>query len=336
MRAARRVEPARDGADGRLGGILTPRDLLLDPRAGDPVDRARHAARAPGHRRRRASTSTTARELLHAPPHREAAAGATTTGASRASSRCATSMALRERPARLEGRPRPAAGRRRDRRARRLPGARGGARRRRAPTLLVLDIAHGHADHAVARAGAAAQPAARRRSSWPATSRRPRAPTTCAARAPTRSRSASARARVCTTRIVAGVGVPQLRAVLEAVAACRQHGVPVIADGGIRAPGDVGEGDRRRRRDGDGRQPAGRHRREPRHDGHARRPAGQGVPRHGVGGRGGPAHGGGGRGAAGGHGVHAGRAGGRGGDRAATAARRPRWCTSWSAACARR
>ena len=43
----------------------------------------------------------------------------------------------------------------------------------------------------------------------------------------------------CTTRIVAGVGVPQLTAVLDAVAACAKHGVPVIADGGIREPGDV-------------------------------------------------------------------------------------------------
>ncbi len=44
---------------------------------------------------------------------------------------------------------------------------------------------------------------------------------------------------VCTTRIVAGVGVPQLTAVMECVAACAPLGVPVIADGGIRAGGDV-------------------------------------------------------------------------------------------------
>ena len=43
----------------------------------------------------------------------------------------------------------------------------------------------------------------------------------------------------CTTRIVAGVGVPQLTAVLDAVRACREFDVPVIADGGIREPGDV-------------------------------------------------------------------------------------------------
>jgi IMP dehydrogenase len=43
----------------------------------------------------------------------------------------------------------------------------------------------------------------------------------------------------CTTRIVAGVGVPQLSAVLACARACAAHGVPVIADGGIRAAGDV-------------------------------------------------------------------------------------------------
>jgi IMP dehydrogenase len=44
---------------------------------------------------------------------------------------------------------------------------------------------------------------------------------------------------VCTTRIVAGVGVPQLSAVMACAEACAAHDVPVIADGGIRAGGDV-------------------------------------------------------------------------------------------------
>jgi IMP dehydrogenase len=44
---------------------------------------------------------------------------------------------------------------------------------------------------------------------------------------------------ICTTRIVAGVGVPQFSAVLETAAACRAAGVPCIADGGIRASGDM-------------------------------------------------------------------------------------------------
>jgi IMP dehydrogenase len=44
---------------------------------------------------------------------------------------------------------------------------------------------------------------------------------------------------ICTTRIVAGVGVPQLTAVMECAAAARESGVPVIADGGIRTSGDI-------------------------------------------------------------------------------------------------
>ncbi len=44
---------------------------------------------------------------------------------------------------------------------------------------------------------------------------------------------------ICTTRIVAGVGVPQLTAVMEAAEAAAKHGVPVIADGGIKYSGDI-------------------------------------------------------------------------------------------------
>ncbi len=44
---------------------------------------------------------------------------------------------------------------------------------------------------------------------------------------------------ICTTRVVAGVGVPQFSAVLETAAVCRAAGVPAIADGGIRTSGDI-------------------------------------------------------------------------------------------------
>ena len=44
---------------------------------------------------------------------------------------------------------------------------------------------------------------------------------------------------ICTTRIVAGVGVPQLTALMEAVEAASEAGVPVIADGGIKYSGDL-------------------------------------------------------------------------------------------------
>jgi IMP dehydrogenase len=44
---------------------------------------------------------------------------------------------------------------------------------------------------------------------------------------------------ICTTRVVAGVGAPQITAILEAVAACGPAGVPVIADGGLQYSGDI-------------------------------------------------------------------------------------------------
>ncbi len=44
---------------------------------------------------------------------------------------------------------------------------------------------------------------------------------------------------ICTTRIVAGVGVPQLTAVMDAVSAASKLGIPVVADGGIKFSGDL-------------------------------------------------------------------------------------------------
>ncbi len=44
---------------------------------------------------------------------------------------------------------------------------------------------------------------------------------------------------ICTTRIVAGVGVPQLTAIYDCASVAKQYGVPVIADGGLRYSGDV-------------------------------------------------------------------------------------------------
>ncbi len=44
---------------------------------------------------------------------------------------------------------------------------------------------------------------------------------------------------ICTTRVVAGVGVPQVTAVYEASLACRAAGVPLIADGGLQYSGDI-------------------------------------------------------------------------------------------------
>jgi len=44
---------------------------------------------------------------------------------------------------------------------------------------------------------------------------------------------------ICTTRVVAGVGVPQLTAIMECAEAARSEGIPVIADGGIKQTGDI-------------------------------------------------------------------------------------------------
>ncbi len=44
---------------------------------------------------------------------------------------------------------------------------------------------------------------------------------------------------ICTTRVVAGVGVPQLTAVMDSAAEAAKSGVPVIADGGLRTSGDI-------------------------------------------------------------------------------------------------
>jgi len=44
---------------------------------------------------------------------------------------------------------------------------------------------------------------------------------------------------ICTTRVVAGIGVPQLTAIMDAAEEAKKHGVPVIGDGGLRTSGDL-------------------------------------------------------------------------------------------------
>src|SRR5262249_4112175 len=44
---------------------------------------------------------------------------------------------------------------------------------------------------------------------------------------------------ICTTRIVAGVGVPQLTAIIDCAEAAANRGIPTIADGGVRFSGDI-------------------------------------------------------------------------------------------------
>ena len=44
---------------------------------------------------------------------------------------------------------------------------------------------------------------------------------------------------ICTTRVVAGIGVPQISAVMDCYEAAKKHNIPIIADGGIKYSGDV-------------------------------------------------------------------------------------------------
>ncbi|MFJ2816291.1 IMP dehydrogenase [Streptomyces sp. NPDC091279] len=103
---------------------------------------------------------------------------------------------------------------------------------------LVVDVAHGHADYVV-------KAVAELRALFPAT---PLIAGNVATAAATRDlidagadvvKVGIGPGGICTTRIVAGSGVPQLTAVLDCAEEARRSGIPVIADGGIKAPGDV-------------------------------------------------------------------------------------------------
>ena len=91
---------------------------------------------------------------------------------------------------------------------------------------------------------------------------------------------------ICTTRIIAGVGVPQLTAIYDVACVARESGVPVIADGGIKYSGDMtkalaaGAGCGRRLRDD--RFDVRRHGGGSGRDDHLQRPQVQELPRHGL------------------------------------------------------
>lgn len=93
---------------------------------------------------------------------------------------------------------------------------------------------------------------------------------------------------ICTTRIVAGVGVPQLSAIMSAVETAQKSGVSVIADGGIKYSGDLAKALAAGRQCRHDRLAAGRHRREPRRGLPAPGPLVQSLSRHGLGRRHGP------------------------------------------------
>jgi IMP dehydrogenase len=103
---------------------------------------------------------------------------------------------------------------------------------------LVLDIAHGHADAAI-------EAVRELKSAWPEMEVVAGNVATADGVADLAEAGADAvkvgigPGFACTTRLVAGVGVPQLSAVLDCAPAARETGVPLIADGGIRRAGHV-------------------------------------------------------------------------------------------------
>ncbi len=88
---------------------------------------------------------------------------------------------------------------------------------------------------------------------------------------------------ICTTRIVAGVGVPQLTAIMDSVEAAKKAGIPVIADGGIKYSGDLAKALAAGADVRHGRLIARRHRRDAGRGVSVPGPLLQELPRHGFG-----------------------------------------------------
>jgi IMP dehydrogenase len=104
--------------------------------------------------------------------------------------------------------------------------------------VLVVDIAHGHSEHALTatRCVKDAFPEVQLISGNVATAEGTRDLISAGADA---IKVGVGPGAACSTRIVAGVGVPQLTALMECVAAAREADVPLLADGGIRTSGDL-------------------------------------------------------------------------------------------------
>ena len=102
---------------------------------------------------------------------------------------------------------------------------------------LVLDTAHGHS-HAVSRWRGGSR--RRSTSSWSReTSRRHEAAEALIDAGVDGVKAGVGPGSACTTRIVAGVGVPQITAIYDCARVCAEHDVPLIADGGMTTSGDL-------------------------------------------------------------------------------------------------
>lgn len=104
--------------------------------------------------------------------------------------------------------------------------------------LLVIDIAHGHADHAIdaVRLLKKTYPEVDVVAGNVATMEGTRDLIDAGADA---IKVGIGPGGVCTTRLVAGAGVPQISAIIQCAEEARKSGIPVIGDGGVRHPGDV-------------------------------------------------------------------------------------------------
>jgi IMP dehydrogenase len=104
--------------------------------------------------------------------------------------------------------------------------------------VLVIDTAHGHSANVVhtIRDGKRAHPTIEVIAGNVATAEGTRALARAGADA---IKVGMGPASICTTRVISGVGVPQLTAIAECVKVARDYGLPVIADGGIKYSGDI-------------------------------------------------------------------------------------------------
>lgn len=224
------------GPDDRLEGLLTARDMLLRT---DPAQTVREIM-TPRERLVTGSPDTTVDEAarLLRDGRVEKLPLVDETG------RLAGLITLRDLLQRAE---RPAATK--DARGRLAVGAAIGVRgdfidRARAlqdagADVVVLDIAHGHAEHAVRAIGTVRDALGGQTDIIAGNVATAEGARDLAEAGADGIKVGVGPGSVCTTRVVAGVGVPQLSAVMECAEACAHYGVPVIADGGIRFGGDV-------------------------------------------------------------------------------------------------